>query len=152
MKKRKANYAVVSPTGGDYPNTVVKTSRQILDGAESEADFQKKVIALAKMCGWKVFSVRQSAIEGKQLKWVKDRKTGQPKQVAVRVSNVTSEGYPDLTLVRGGKLIFWELKAEDGVVSEEQGEWIMALRLVATKAAVVRPHDWEYIRETLQGA
>lgn len=133
-------------------NAFLGDPRTIMDSAISEADFQAQVIALAKLCGWKVFSVRQSAIEGKKLKWVKDRSTGQPKQVAVRVSNVTSDGYPDLTLLKGKRIVYWECKTEDGVVSEAQGEWIVALREVAHKSAVIRPHDWQYIERTLKEA
>lgn len=158
MSERKAKYAVISPTGGTRnvmvrvtPPPMPPTPRQILDARISEADFQAQVIALAKMCGWQVFAVRQSAIEGKQLMWVRDRATRQLKQVAVRVSNVTASGYPDLTLVRGGKLIFWELKAEDGITSDAQKDWLAGLRATGHEAQSIRPSDWDYVERRLKG-
>lgn len=51
-------------------------------------------------------------------------------------------GWPDLTLARAGsRLIFMELKAERGEVSEEQWFWLKLLNLCGARAIVVRPSD-----------
>jgi hypothetical protein len=40
----------------------------------------------------------------------------------------SEEGYPDLTLVKPGRLIFAELKSEKGKLSHEQAVWLDMLR------------------------
>ena len=42
----------------------------------------------------------------------------------------TDAGYPDLTLVRGGRIIFAELKAEKGKLTGTQGDWCNEIGLV----------------------
>lgn len=52
-------------------------------------------------------------------------------------------GWPDLVLVRGGRLLVWELKAERGKLSPAQEEWLGILGGVAcVEVAVIRPIDW----------
>jgi hypothetical protein len=59
-------------------------------------------------------------------------------------------GWPDLVLVKGNRLIFWEVKADKGRLSGEQWDWLARLKKVA-QAEVVQPHQWEYIQRTLTG-
>jgi len=51
-------------------------------------------------------------------------------------------GYPDLTLCRDGRLIFAELKAERGRLSDEQARWLQDLAATRAEVVVWRPSDW----------
>ena len=106
----------------------------------SEADFQKMVVDMAHRLGWKTFAVRRSAAVSAE--------TGKV------VSYVTSEGWPDLVLVKGDKIIFWELKSDTGLLEPKQHEWLTALEAVETvhQVGCVRPRDWAEVKATLQGA
>lgn len=63
----------------------------------------------------------------------------------------TTPGFPDLTLVRGARLIFAELKRErprpartarEIAAALRQKEWQDALRLAAVEVYVWKPSDW----------
>ena len=70
----------------------------------TEAEFQAAILKEAKRFGWKAYHTYDSRRSHK--------------------------GFPDLVLVRGVVCLFLELKAEDGVESDEQKEWIRALKQV----------------------
>ena len=60
-------------------------------------------------------------------------------------------GYPDLTLIKPGRLIFAELKNSKGKVSPHQEEWLAALRATGTcEVYLWRPDDRESIQATLE--
>jgi hypothetical protein len=64
-------------------------------------------------------------------------------------------GFPDLVLVREGRLIFAELKGGRGRLSPEQETWLVDLREVAyacpqVEAHVWWPSDWPTIEESLR--
>ena len=82
----------------------------------TETQLQRAIIQLAELFGWLVYHTH-------------DSRHSQP-------------GFPDLVLVRGGRIIFVELKSAKGTVSKDQEEWLK--RLSATKAEVWvwRPADW----------
>ena len=87
----------------------------------TETQLQRAIIQLAKLLGWYVYHVAK---------------------VKGQLKAETSVGFPDLVLVRGGRIIFVELKSAIGRVSKDQEEWLK--RLSATKAEVWvwRPADW----------
>ena len=63
-------------------------------------------------------------------------------------------GWPDLTLCRGERLMFWELKQENRKPTPAQEEWLAKLALVAETnpgihVACFRPSDMPRIRELL---
>ena len=91
----------------------------------TEKQFQSQVVALARLLGWRVYH-----------SWMSIR---------------SAPGYPDLTLVRGGRLVFAELKAERGQLSLAQSEWLGALSATG-KAEVYcwRPGDWDDVEATLR--
>ena len=97
---------------------------------QSEKQFQAAVIEYAKLSGWKVFHPFES-------------RRSEP-------------GWPDLTLVRGGSLIFAELKTERGKLSKAQASWIAALTCVEQaclgqiEVHVWRPVDWPLIEGLLR--
>lgn len=93
--------------------------KQPLQAHESEADFQSRVVDLARYLGWEgIYHTRDS-----------------------RRSTL---GYPDLCLCRPPKVLFIEVKASGGNLSAEQyewQEWLMACPGVETW--VLWPQDWE---------
>jgi hypothetical protein len=86
----------------------------------SEKEFQSAVIDLAERHGWRTFHVYDS--------------------------RRSEAGFPDLTLVRRGVLVFIELKAERGQPSAEQKAWLADLELVAgVTVRLWRPSDWNEV-------
>jgi len=97
---------------------------------ELEKDFQKRVVRFARDNGWRVYSVPDSR-------------------------RATLTGYPDLTMYRveDDRLIFAELKREDGKLRAEQIAVIAELSKISESGAfevvVWRPSMWEEIVNTL---
>ena len=90
-----------------------------------EKDFQAMVAAAAGHLNWLVFHDF-------------DSRRSQP-------------GYPDLCLVRGGRLVFLELKTERGRAGPEQQVWLDALSQVpGVVAMVARPSQWDEVLEVLR--
>lgn len=92
----------------------------------TEDEFQRAVLALAKLHHLHVAHFR-AAMTGKG-RWVTP--------VAA-----DGKGYPDLTAVGPGGVIWRELKAERGRLSPEQCLWIERLREAGADVAVWRPRD-----------
>ena len=107
----------------------------------TEAQFQRSVIELAQLNGWKVAHFRK-AQNGKGA-W----------RTAVAADGA---GFPDLVLARD-RVIFAELKTDKGRVRPEQRAWLDALtcagvnthRAASVETVVWRPRDWNDIQETL---
>ena len=94
-----------------------------------EADLQQAVIDLAHLLRWRVAHFRPAMTRGR---W------------STPVS-ADGAGFPDLVLVRGGHVIFAELKSAKGHVRPEQTEWLNALRLAdgpTCSTYTWRPADW----------
>jgi hypothetical protein len=102
----------------------VVMSAQQYQARQTEAQFQQAVIDLARTLGWVPVHFRQMV--------------GNP------------SGYPDLTIIRGERVILAELKRENGKVSQRQQEWIERMAAVGTTIHVWRPSDWSTICEALQ--
>ena len=102
-----------------------------------ESYFQSQVIMLAKLYGWLVMHTR--AVEIRPGVW-KTPLTGHP-------------GFPDLVLChpRGFGLIFAELKADKGRLSDSQQIWLQALNEAGAEHHVWRPKDIEAISTRLAG-
>jgi hypothetical protein len=67
-------------------------------------------------------------------------------------SRRSTHGFPDWVLVRDGRLVFAELKSEDGQVRQDQREWLDALSEVAgAEVYVWRPSDYDEIVRVLTG-
>lgn len=91
----------------------------------TEAEFERQVIEYAELMGWKIYHTRNS--------------------------KGSVEGYPDLTMVRGQRLVFAELKTDTGKCSAAQNAWIDDLLLVPGIGAYVwRPAYWLEIERTLK--
>lgn len=51
-----------------------------------------------------------------------------------------AKGWPDLTLAKEGhRLIFLELKTEEGSLDDDQWSWLRLLGLTGNKVAIIRP-------------
>ncbi len=90
----------------------------------SEAAWQGRVIDYARLRGWTVMHHPDSR-------------------------RATAAGWPDLSLVRPPRLIFAELKAQQGRVRPEQALMHAVLRHCSVDVWVWRPSDWPQVMETL---
>jgi hypothetical protein len=89
----------------------------------TEREFQQQVVDWAQINGWLVFHPF-------------DSRRSEP-------------GFPDLTMVRDGRLVFAELKTETGRVSGAQTEWLAGLEAAGCEVRVWRPGDWPVIERAL---
>ena len=91
----------------------------------TEKQFEAQVKDLAKMFGWRYYHPFLS-------KW-------------------SERGWPDVVLLRDGRLILAELKSEKGKLTEHQARWLWALRKVpGIRVYVWRPRHIEKIAEILR--
>jgi hypothetical protein len=100
---------------------------------QTEAQFQKAVIDLARHTGWLVAHFRPARTE-----------EGWRTPVSA-----DGAGFPDLVLVRD-LVLYRELKSEKGRVRPDQQRWHEALATAGADIAVWRPSDWPAIANTLQ--
>lgn len=102
--------------------------------AQAEKAFQAEVVKFAKAHRWRVYHTHDS------------RKS--------------AAGYPDLCMVRQGRIVYAELKTATGTTTAAQYLWLEDLRAVEDEAALARgvpiirvflwrPSDWPQIQEVL---
>jgi hypothetical protein len=107
----------------------------------SEKDFQKSVIDLARVLGYKAAHFRGVRVQ---------RKDGSVYyQTPVQADGA---GFPDLVLTHKEKkrTLFIELKSEKGIVSPEQLAWLETLAAnEGVEVYTLRPSEYEYIEEIL---
>ena len=91
-----------------------------------EKEWQRQVVALARMLGYRTYHTLRS-------------KGSQP-------------GYPDLTLVRAetSRFVMLELKSEIGRTTEAQREWITDLHRAGVEVYVVRPRQLQALATVLK--
>jgi hypothetical protein len=102
----------------------------------SEAEFQRMVIQLAKLRGFKVAHFRKVRVQ---------RRNGSCYYETPVAAD--GKGWPDLVLCKGKTLAFVELKTDDGRLEPEQKLWIEALGGAGAWVFVWRPSDWAAIEE-----
>jgi hypothetical protein len=114
-------------------------ARQVKLPPESEESLQAKVMQLAKLCGWRAVHFRPArTAKG----W--------------RTAFTGDKGFLDTVMVRSGRLIFAELKSDDGELTPEQQQWLDDLLLVrkwqlgVIEVYVWRPADWDEIVRILR--
>lgn len=90
---------------------------------QTEEAFQLQVLRLAWAKGWMAFHCR--------------------------IAIGSNAGWPDLVLLRGDRLLFRELKREDGRLTDKQAEWLEALHKAGADAKVWKPSDWNDVEQTL---
>jgi len=94
-----------------------------LDPNISEADFQAKILEIAKASGWKSYHTHDS--------------------------RRSTAGFPDLVMARGNCFLLAELKRTKGTVSDDQEQWIDAIKKTSVPVFVWRPADWPEIVKLL---
>lgn len=116
----RAQRATETAQGGEVD------AQAVIARSMSERDLSQHVVNLARMLGWLVH---------RDPTW---RATG------------ADPGYPDLTLIRDGKVWFIELKTERGTVTDAQRRWGSHITVSGKLAPsrwrpsyrVYRPSDW----------
>jgi hypothetical protein len=99
-------------------------TREAMANAMTEDELLDAVMKMAGLLGWRRYHVRNSKagiIQGET-------------------------GFPDLVLVRDGRIIFAELKRQNGRTSTEQQGWLVDLMGLdcypGGLVAIWRPRDW----------
>jgi hypothetical protein len=96
----------------------------------AEDALQEAVIGCARTFGWRVAHFRPARVmRGGKETW----------ETPV---SADGKGFPDLVLVRGGRLIFAELKSTTGKTSADQDAWLAELRLACPETYVWEPSRW----------
>lgn len=101
----------------------------------SEKDFQKTVIDMAHLFGWRVAHFRPAMT--KRGRWVT------PVQA-------DGAGFPDLIMIRRNVILAVELKSERGKVSVKQQEWIDAFEKAGVETFTWKPEHFSAIEEILR--
>ena len=99
-----------------------------------EKDFQRQIIDLAHLYGWRIAHFRPAL-----------RQSGGYSTPV----GADGAGWPDLTLVKGEKLIFAEIKSDAGKTSPNQDIWLLALKLTGAEVYVWKPENWDLIQDIL---
>ncbi len=93
----------------------------------TERDWQRQVLDLADLLGWKCYHT-----------WLSAR---------------SCPGFPDLVLVRSGRLVMAELKGTRGKLTHAQAEWLQLLDTVeGVEVYTWRPEDLGEVVRVLRGA
>jgi hypothetical protein len=110
-------------------------SRAVAGATMPERALQGQIEALARMAGWAVWHDRATNLP--RACW----HCGRPPRVRRNV-----RGFPDLVLVKPGRLVVAELKSEAGRLSPDQRAWLALFRAVpGVEVYEWRPADWEQI-------
>lgn len=100
-------------------------SRRQLDTYVSEDELLEQVRAVARLNGWLTYHTHDS--------------------------RRSERGFPDLVMVRRGRLVAAELKSERGLLTPDQHAWLTALARVETvEAHVWKPRDWPEVAVALE--
>jgi len=105
----------------------------------TENEFQQQIIDYARMNGWRIFHAQTSRIQ---------RKDGSVYYATAGIAD--SKGFPDLILLRDGRIVVVEVKAEKGKCSPEQLDWLNAWDMTEADMYVWRPSDWPEIERRLR--
>ena len=92
----------------------------------TEAQLSYHVVSLAERLGWRVFTIRDSR--------------------AAKLASRTGPGFPDLLMVRWGRLLAFELKTHRTKtrISPSQAAWLDAFRsLPGAETGIWTERDWE---------
>ena len=89
-----------------------------------EAIFQRQVVRYAELMGWRCY-------------WTWN-------------SRHSPKGWPDLVLIRRPRVVFAELKAERGRLTDDQAATLAELRACGQEVYLWRPSDWERVERILR--
>lgn len=105
----------------------------------TEKAFEHQVIQYARLMGWRIW---------------KDRATNRRRRCAScgawSAGARNPAGLPDLILIRRPRLVWVELKAERGRLSDDQRAWIEDLRASGQECYLWRPSEWRKVEEKLR--
>lgn len=97
----------------------------------NESEFQSEVVKAAKAAGWRVCHIRPAVQNGRRI-------------------TPAAKGFPDLVLVKPPRVLFLELKREDGKRGPQQVEWIRDLQACDEVAAYfARPSQLDAVRRLI---
>jgi hypothetical protein len=97
----------------------------------SESEWQQQVLKSAHQLGWQSMHIGRTG-----------------KHQAVGAKGTLGIGWPDLVLVKGGRIIFAELKAEKQSMTQDQKNVLMILGSVG-EVFCWRPSDFGQVLDTL---
>lgn len=100
---------------------------------QTEAQLERAILELAAATGWRSAHFRAA-------------RTARGWRTPVSGDGT---GYPDLTLIRAPELLFVELKAQRGKLSDAQRQWLQALDMCEIEVYVWKPSDWPEIEARL---
>ena len=100
------------------------SARAVVDASMSERQLLQAIVDLATLRRWGTYHTHDS--------------------------RHSAAGFPDLTMVRGRRLIFAELKTEKGRLTTDQRAWLEALALTSAEVYCWRPSSWPEIEATLR--
>ena len=100
----------------------------------TEAEFQRQVLAYAKLRGWRTAHFRPAMTRSGR--WV----------TAVQGDGA---GFPDTVLVRD-RVVYAELKVKGGKLTPSQVAWLKALQSAGAEAYLWFPGDWPEIERVLE--
>jgi len=95
-------------------------------GRLSEKAFGQQLYDLARLLGWLV------------VRFPTWQRTG------------ATPGFPDILGVRRGRVLFAELKAEDGKLTPAQRKWLWALAEAGAETYLFKPSSWPQIEQVLR--
>lgn len=99
--------------------------RQLLAGTVTEKEFLRDVTRLATLRNWLVYHTHRS--------------------------DHSAAGFPDLCMVRDGRMVLAELKTERGRLSEAQKRWLGAIsQVTGVECHLWRPSDFDTIIDVLR--
>lgn len=104
----------------------------------TERQFTETVVGVAHLFGWLAFHPLHS---------IDRRRNGEERW---RTAMAGDPGYPDLTLARGGRVIFAELKTDTGRASKAQKQWLEELGAQGAECYLWRPRDLTDIKVILR--
>jgi hypothetical protein len=107
------------------------TARDLQLRSITERDWQAKVQQLLTAFGWMWYHAPDN------------------RPVNGRVQGIKA-GFPDLVAVRGGRLLFIELKKQTGKTTPEQDRWLAAAAAAGAEAHIWRPGDSARVSEVLR--
>jgi hypothetical protein len=61
-----------------------------------------------------------------------------------------SPGFPDVVAVKGERVLFLELKSQNGKLRDEQRHWLSALGAAGAEVHCWKPDDWPLIEGLLR--
>lgn len=102
--------------------------------AVTEKKYQRQIVDEAKRRGWE-FRCHVSPASMANGRWI---------------TPTSDPGFPDVWLVRPGRMVVFEIKTQLGRVHPRQEDWIRVLQTIpGVEAYLVRPSDWPEVRALL---